>query len=243
MAQKILVLSGKGGVGKSSVSVGLANALCSMGKSVLLVDADVGFRSLDLIMNIGARVVYNWLDVIEGRCSFSQAVVSGEGAPDLLSAPSDFSDSITEAAFSSLLSHTDTDYDYVFVDSAAGSDSFHGILAKVCDRAIVVVTGDPVCVRSADAAVGRVLKADKDIDVRMIINRFDRYEVESGKQMKLDDVIDSARVQLIGVIPEDDSVRLLSNGSKISKYAFNAFLRTAKRILGENVLFKQKDFY
>ena len=77
----------------------------------------------------------------------------------------------------------------------------------------------------------------------MIINRFDRYEVESGKQMKLDDVIDSARVQLIGVIPEDDSVRLLSNGSKISKYAFNAFLRTAKRILGENVLFKQKDFY
>ena len=134
-------------------------------------------------------------------------------------------------------------YDYVFVDSAAGSDSFHGILAKVCDRAIVVVTGDPVCVRSADAAVGRVLKADKDIDIRMIINRFDRYEVEMGKQMKLDDVIDSARVQLIGVIPEDDSVRLLSNGSKISKYAFNAFLRTAKRILGENVLFKQKDFY
>ena len=95
MAQKILVLSGKGGVGKSSVSVGLANALCSMGKSVLLIDADVGFRSLDLIMNIGDKVVYNWLDVIEGRCSFSQAVVSGDGAPDLLSAPSDFSDSIT----------------------------------------------------------------------------------------------------------------------------------------------------
>ena len=124
MAEKILVISGKGGVGKSSVSVGLANAMCSMGKSVLLVDADVGFRSLDLIMNIGSQVVYNWLDIIENRCSFSQAVVSGDGMPDLLSAPSDFSESITKESVSELLSRADNDYDYVLVDSAAGADSF-----------------------------------------------------------------------------------------------------------------------
>lgn len=243
MAEKILVISGKGGVGKSSVSVGLANAMCSMGKSVLLVDADVGFRSLDLIMNIGSQVVYNWLDIIENRCSFSQAVVSGNGKPDLLSAPSDFSESITKKSVSDLLARADNDYDYVLVDSAAGADSLHEILAEVCDRALAVVTCDPVCVRSVDAAVGKVLKADKNIDIRMIVNRFDKYEVETGKQMKLDDVVDAARVGLIGVIPEDDSVRLLSGGSKISKYAFNAFLRTAKRISGESVLFNPKDFY
>ncbi len=243
MAEKIIVVSGKGGVGKSSVSFGLASALVSMGKKVLLIDADMGFRSLDLIMNIGSQVVYNWVDVIENRCDVFQAIVKGEETPDLLSAPMEIAENIEKDKFAKLLESVDGAYDYIFADSSAGCDLFHIMLSSLCNRALAVVTCDPVCVRSADSAATKLLKNNPELDIKMVVNRFDKLEVEKGIQLKLDDVIDSAKLQLIGVIPEDDAVRLLSGGNKISKYAFNAFVRTAKRIEGENVLFNQKDFY
>ncbi len=243
MAQKILVLSGKGGVGKSTVCALTAEALTKSGKTVLCVDADIGFRSLDLIMRVGTQVVYNWLDIIDGDCEGAAAVVEGENGVSLLAAPSRFSDEITKESFSQMLSRFDTDYDYIFIDAPAGSGDFHRLLCECADRLLLVVTPDPVCVRSAETAVERALDANSSLETAMIINRFNRLEVLAGRQLKLDDVIDGTRTRLVGVIPESDSVRLVSNGESLTKYAFSAFERTAKRLSGGNVAFRAKDFY
>lgn len=243
MAEKIFVFSGKGGVGKSSVTAAIANSLVSMGKSVLCIDADIGFRSLDLIINVGNQVVYNWLDLIEGACNAKKATVSVDGLPDLLASPNEPSDSITFESFNKMLSDLDSDYDYIFIDSPAGSDKFHEIIAKCCDRALIIATPDSVCVRSAEVAAKRAEKANEELDIRLIINRFNKAEVLKGKQLKLDDVIDSVQVQLIGVVPEDKTIRdLPENDGVLSKKASCAFKRTAERITGKNIGFNPKDF-
>lgn len=243
MAKKILVLSGKGGVGKSTVCACLADALTENSKKALLVDADIGFRSLDLIMRVGAQVVYNWLDVINGGCEAASAVVKKENGVALLSAPNASSDEITQESFCGLLAKYDSDYDYIFIDAPAGSGELHGILAGCVDMLLLVVTPDPVCVRSAQVAVDRALEVNGELETAMIINRFNKLEVMAGRQLKLDDVIDGTGTRLLGVIPESDSVRLIPGGEELTKYAASAFERTAKRLEGESVKFRIKDFY
>lgn len=243
MAEKIFVFSGKGGVGKSSVTAGLAKALTDLGKKVLCIDADIGFRSLDLILNVGNQVVYNWLDLIEGRCDADKAVLKVEHLPALLASPNEESDSITAESFKTMLDGLDSDYDYIFIDSPAGSDSIHKIIAKACDRALLIATPDNVCVRSAEVAGKKAEMSNENIDIRLIINRFNKNEVIKGKQLKLDDVIDSVHAQLIGVVPEDKTVRAMPDSdSLLSRKAELSFRRIAKRIIGENVAFNIKYF-
>ncbi len=243
MAQRILVFSGKGGVGKSSVTVMLGEALASVGKKVLLIDADAGFRSLDLLMNEGTEVVFNWLDVIEESCDAGSAVVSaGEGSPALLGAPQVLAGSVTQESFGRLLSLYDG-YDYIIIDSPAGSGSFHDILFKLCGNALAVVLSDPISVRSAAAVCDRAREVNPDIDIRLIVNRFIADEVFSGLRLNLDSTVDGVSARLIGVIPEDDSIRFISSGAQAVKYAKDAFLRIAKRICGESLPLKAKDFY
>lgn len=243
MARKILVLSGKGGVGKSTVTVCLACALTALSKKVLAIDADIGFRSLDLLLGAGDRVVYNWADVIDSGCDRSEAPVLSANGVALLAAPSRADSDMTAESFSELLRGYDGDYDYILIDAPAGSGELHSMLAKACDEAILTVTPDPVCVRSAEVAINRALEANEQLKTMLIINRLNRQEVLSGRQLKLDDAVDATRTRLIGVIPESDSVRLLSSGEKLTKYASSAFERTAKRLEGRSIPFRIKDFY
>ena len=242
MAEKILVISGKGGVGKSTVTVCLADALTKLGKSVLCIDADIGFRSLDLIAGTGTDTVYNWLDVIDGGCTAAAAPVKN-GGYSVLSAPNDFSESITAESVSELLGKYDADFDYIFVDAPAGSDELHKYFAAAVDTALLIVTPDPVCVRSAEVAVSRAENANNNINTKLIINRFNKAEVLTGRQLKLDDVIDATHTQLIGVIPENSSIRLLQGGAGLSRYAESFFSRCARRLTGEQILFNIKEFY
>ena len=243
MAQRILVLSGKGGVGKSTVCACLADALAKNSKKVLVIDADIGFRSLDLIMRVGAKVVYNWLDVVNCSCEAADAIVKKENGVALLSAPAEYSDVITDESFSAFLAQVDGEYDCIFIDAPAGSGELHRILAKSVDMLLLVVTPDPVCVRSAEVAVDRALAVKPELETATVINRFNKLEVMAGRQLKLDDVIDGTHTRLIGVIPESDSVRLIPSGEELTNYAASAFERTAKRLAGESVKFRMKDFY
>lgn len=243
MAEKIFVFSGKGGVGKSSVTAAISDSLLKMGKKVLCIDADIGFRSLDLILNVGNQVVYNWLDLIEDRCDKDKAILKTENLPDLLASPNEPSSSITFDSFKKMIDSVEESYDYIFIDSPAGSDSFHEIIAKVCNKALLVVTPDSICVRSAEVAVKRAENANNNIDIRLVINRFNKNEVIKGKQLKLDDVIDNVHVQLIGVVPEDDTIRTMpDNDGRLGRRALFAFKRISKRIMGESVMFNPKDF-
>ncbi|MBE6827180.1 MAG: septum site-determining protein MinD [Ruminococcaceae bacterium] len=242
MAQKILVLSGKGGVGKSTVTVCLAEAVTALGKKALCIDADIGFRSLDLIMGTGSEAVYNWLDVVNGNCTAQEALVKKNDSLFLLSAPSVSGIDTNKEKFGEMLSHYDGQFDFIFLDAPAGSGEIHKILASVSDSALLVVTPDAVSVRSADIAVDRALEVNGELKPRMIINRFKKSEVLSGRQLKLDDVINLTHTQLIGVIPESDSVRLMVSGGPLAESPRSAFYRTAQRLNGEQVIFNKRYF-
>ena len=242
MAKRILVLSGKGGVGKSTATVCISQAFSRLGKRVLCIDADIGFRSLDLLMNIGAECVYNWADALEGRCEAADAMVKKAENLFLLCAPNSFSEAMTAENIDEFLKKLDADFDYIFIDAPAGFGEFHGTLAKVSELALLIATPDAVCVRSADTAMNSALRYNPQLESRMIINRFKKSEVFLSKQLKLDDVINMTHTQLVGVIPESDSVRLIAGGQPIGTQAANAFERTARRLGGEYVLFSKRYF-
>lgn len=242
MAEKIFVFSGKGGVGKSTVTAAVSKSLSSFGERVLCIDADVGFKSLDLILNKGKQVVYNWLDIIEERCDAEKAAVKVNGCLDLLAAPNSFSESITLENVKKLLEELDSEYDYIFIDSPAGFGGLHEIFSCACDRALLIVTADSICVRSAQTAAEKIEEINPELNQKLIVNRYNKAEVLRGRQYTLDDIIDCVHVGLIGVVPEDGTVGNMPDGkSTLSTKAQASFNRISERITGENVRFNPRD--
>ena len=242
MAEKIFVFSGKGGVGKSTITAAVSKSLSSCGEKVLCIDADVGFKSLDLMLNTGKQVVYNWLDIIEERCDSKKAKVRVEGCLDLLAAPNNYSESINLENVKKMLAELDSEYDYIFIDSPAGYGSLHEIFASACDRALLIATADSVCVRNAQTAAEKIGELNPKLNMRLIVNRFNKAEVLKGRQHKLDDIIDCVHIGLIGVVPDDSSIGNMPDGKKpLSTKAQASFDRISERITGENVRFNPKD--
>ena len=204
MAEKIVIASGKGGVGKSSLTAGLARALSGAGKRVLMLDMDIGLRSLDLIFGTQKDVLFDWGNVIDGGCEPNQAALAA-GGPMLMTAPMRMSDSFTKESMKELAAKLAKDYDYIFFDAPAGlSDGFE-LACAAADRGIVVSTADAVCVRSVNITAGAMRKLGLS-DIRLVINRFDEKAVCKKKLLNIDDVIDAVCVQLIGIVPEDAAV-------------------------------------
>jgi septum site-determining protein MinD len=236
MAQKIVVASGKGGVGKSSAVCGLCRCLADMGKKVLVIDFDIGLRGLDLIFGVSSQVVFDWGDVILGRCELDKAFIYADGAT-LIAAPRAFSDEFTKDNISELLGQLDTIFDYILLDAPAGISKGLYLAACCADRALIVSTPDNVCVRCGSLTADKLLEIGIS-DIRLIINRFSRRPVMQRRLLNIDDVIDAAGVQLIGVVPEDPEVMYsLSNGERLSgkSFAREAFMKIAGRICGENI--------
>lgn len=242
MSDIFLVASGKGGVGKSSVTAFLGMALAKMGKKVLLIDTDVALRSLDLILNVSEKCVYDWGDVLEERASVSDATVKGEsGCPDLLCAPVGFSSPITEKGLSPIIEQVKENYDYIFIDAPAGVGDMLSLGSAVATRALVVATPDEVCVRSASVAADMMRSYGFKGETRLIINRFRKKEAKRGRLLGADDVIDKTYVRLIGIVPEDNAIAFYSvTASPLPERnpASLAFKRIAKRLEGENIPLK-----
>lgn len=242
MHNVFLVASGKGGVGKSSVTSFLGRALVKLNKKVLLIDMDVSLRSLDLILAVTEKCVYDWGDVLEERATVAQATVKGEnGNPDLLCAPVSFSPVITEKGLAPIINEVREMYDYIFLDAPAGLGEMLRIGAEQADMAVVVATPDEVCVRSAGVAAEKISEYGFTGETRLIINRFRKKEAKKGRLLGADSVIDKTYVRLIGIVPEDSAVAFYSvNNSLFSQRssAFSAFSRIARRLDGENVPLK-----
>lgn len=205
MAVKIVVASGKGGVGKSSVSSGLCRSLASAGRRVLAIDCDIGLRSLDIFFGVSEKVVFDWGDLLMERCTADQALIrSGEGVL-LLAAPASFDDEFTVEKFSALFVELEQSVDYIIFDSSAGiSKSFK--LASCCaDMGLIVATPDEICVRGS-AITAKELEKNGVNNIRLIINRFHKKKVAKGRRLNIDEVIDSSFVQLIGIVPEDEAL-------------------------------------
>ncbi len=215
MAQIYTVLSGKGGVGKSTFCTNTALSLCKMGKKVLLIDGDITLRSLDLLLGLDSMVVYDWSDVVENRCDCEKARLFYDENLQLLPAPLQTPENLSFESFKELISLYENNYDYIIIDSPAGIGELPLIYAKCANFCILVATPDNVSARSACVAGTKLSEAGiKDENMYLVINRFDPRAVKKGNLLNIDEVIDITYLRLLGVVPEDKRVTQASVSEK-----------------------------
>lgn len=242
--KSLVVTSGKGGVGKTTVTANLSTALALRGKKVCAVDADIGLRNLDIVMGLETRVVYDLVHVIERVCRPKQALIKHKKVEGLFLLPASQTrnkEAITPEQMKDLIQRLkdEEQFDYVIVDCPAGIE--HGFRNAIAgaDEAIIVTTPEVGAIRDADKIIG-LLQAEEMYEPKLIINRLNMDMVKRRDMMDKDDIIDILAIELIGVVPEDEQIVASSNkGEPIvlndnSKSA-SAFKRIARRIEGENI--------
>ncbi len=237
MANKIVIASGKGGVGKSTLTAGLGRAAANAGKRTLLIDCDAGLGSLDILLGCDKDCAFNWMDLYEERCKKEDALLPVCENLWLLPVPRTLQTDYPEDAVADFIAKTEAEYDLIFIDAPAGIGAGLRRAAKGADRAIVVATPDSVSVRGA-WSVARVLTQNGIKEARLVVNRFDYKAARKRKQFNIDTAIDETAVQLIGVVPEDEKIACSSvTGKQLKKNnpAAKAFARILRRIGGEHV--------
>ncbi|WP_448583628.1 septum site-determining protein MinD [Thermocrinis sp.] len=244
MTKVFVVTSGKGGVGKTTITANLSVALAKMEKKVLCIDADIGLRNLDMVLGLENRIVYDVLDVLEGRVDFHKALVKDKRGFSLWLLPANQTknkDAVDPEKWLKLVDEIkeSNQYDYVFIDSPAGIERGFQIASSPADVALVVVNPDVSSVRDADRIIGLLENMGK-AECRLIINRIRWDAVDKGQMLSVDDVVEILRAPLIGVIPEEpELVDYTNRGEPIvleENYpASKALMDIAKRILGEDV--------
>jgi septum site-determining protein MinD len=236
---KILITSGKGGVGKSTLTAMLGRILALSGEKVLIIDFDIALRTQDLMLGVAEKVVYDWFDVLAARCKPEDAILSvAEGGPDLLAAPL-YPQRVTKEQVLALLAQYETQYDYILTDSPAGVGSGFTASSWGMDLALVVSTPDPICVHSAAVAVD--LLKEEGLPCRLLINRFQKKSVERERALNIDNTIDAVGARLIGVVPEDVQLALAAqNGAQVDlrRKSAKALKRISARLQGETVPLK-----
>ena len=238
MGTAIVVTSGKGGTGKTSLTGGLASCLAALGRRVLCIDMDVGLRNLDITLGMTDRALMDFTDVIVGRCPLERAAAPHPQLVNLflLTAPVNPSAGLDPARVSALLDQARAQFDYVLIDSPAGVGDGFRLAACGADRAIVVSTSDASSLRDAQRAVGELSLPT----IHLVVNRV-QPRLLRRLRATIDDAMDTAGLPLLGVVPEDEGVMLSANqGVPIilntrGKGAALAYLNIAKRIEGLRV--------
>ncbi len=238
MSQICVVTSGKGGAGKSTVSAGLGYALARSAGRVLLIDADAGLRSLDLMLGIGGTAMYDLSDVLAGNCEPVRAIYPSPVCPNVfvLPAPVFRENMCSPEEMRRLCRGLARYYDQILIDCPAGLGRGFETAVAAAQRALIVTTPDTVCARDAQI-VSRLLE-DRRIPSRLLINRLRPAKVMDGSMPDVDEIIDTAGVQLLGIIPEDESVAVANaNGRPLPAacHAAICFENIARRYLGESV--------
>ncbi|MFC4022645.1 septum site-determining protein MinD [Oceanobacillus longus] len=243
MGEAIVITSGKGGVGKTTTSANIGTALALMDKKVCLIDTDIGLRNLDVVMGLENRIIYDIVDVIQGRCKLKQALIKDKRFDYLSLLPAaQTSDktAVTTSGMKEIVTELKQEYDYIIIDCPAGIEQgFQNAIAGA-DRAIVVTTPEKSSVRDADRIVGLLEKEDMKESPRLVINRIRNHMMKSGDMIDVDDIVQLLSIDLIGIVIDDDEVIKASNkGEPIAlspnSKASLAYRNIARRILGETV--------
>ena len=243
MTRIIVITSGKGGVGKTTVTANLGSALVNLGRKVVLVDADFGLRNLDLLLGLENRIVYTALEAIAGECRLEQALVKDKRQQGLMLLPAAQNrnkEAVEPEQMKELISQIKNVCDYIFVDCPAGIElGFRNAIAAA-EEAIIVTTPEVAAVRDADRVIG-LLEANGVKEIRLIVNRLKPEMVELNEMMSVEDVLEILAVPLLGIVPDDQRVIVASNrgeplilGNYDSLPAM-AFLNIARRLEGEKV--------
>jgi septum site-determining protein MinD len=246
MAGKVVTItSGKGGVGKTTATANIGAGLAALGKKVVCIDADIGLRNLDVVMGLENRIVYDLVDVIEGRCKLRQAMIRDKRMPELYLIPAAQTRDKTAVSPSDMVRLGDElreEMDYILIDSPAGIErGFRNAIAPA-DEIIIITNPEVSAVRDADRIIGLV-EAEEKSPPRLVINRINLSMVERGDMLTGDDILELLAIDLIGLVPEDENVIIGSNrGTPIAmdgkSKAGRAFNNIARRINGENVPFE-----
>lgn len=242
MGRLIAVASGKGGVGKSSVSVHLAEGLANEGNKVLLVDLDAGMRCLDLLLGVSGNLVFDLNDVLSGDKTFDEAVLKSDiyNGVYLLAAP--LSGGINPESFKNFVNNLPNDFNFVILDFPAGGvNLLYEVLPKFTE-VLVVSNADAVSVRDAET-VGNDLKKLNLLSIRLVLNRADFSYMKQGITANIDEVIDRCGIRLIAVIPQSLDIYYSScTGEPLNpkSKAAKAFYRLSMRILGFDIPLQYK---
>ena len=243
-AKVVTITSGKGGVGKTTATANLAAALAVYGLKVVCIDADIGLRNLDVVLGLENRIVYDLVDVVEGRCRLRQAMIRDKRLPELFLIPAAQTrdkSAVSPSDMVRLCNDLRPDYDWIFVDSPAGIERGFRNATAPADVIVVITNPEVSAVRDADRIIG-LIEAEEKGPAQLIINRVRTAMVKREDMLSPDDVLELLAVELIGIIPEDENVILSTNrGLPIAldgkSKAGQAFRNIARRLRGESVPF------
>lgn len=238
--RSIVVTSGKGGVGKTTTTANLGTALADSGASVVVVDADVGLRNLDVVLGLENRVSKHLLDVIEGKCTLDEALVRDRVRRSLQLLPAAQNrekDDVPEDKMADLMRQLRERFDFVLIDCPAGIEQGFRNAVIGAQEAIVVTTPEVSAVRDADRIVGLL---PQNIVIKLVVNRVRPAMVRKGTMMSVADVNAILRLDLIGVVPDEREIIIATNrGTPVididGSETGAAFRRIARRLLGEAV--------
>ncbi|KMT21543.1 septum site-determining protein MinD [Clostridium cylindrosporum] len=242
MGVAIVITSGKGGVGKTTTTANIGTALAMMGKKVVVIDADIGLRNLDLLLGLENRIVYNLVDVVEGTCRLKQALIKDKRFDNMFLLPTAQTKdktAVNPSQMQKLVNGLKEEYDYVIIDCPAGIE--HGFENAVAgaDRAIIVTTPEVSAVRDADRIIGK-LEAKGLENHELIVNRIKHEMTLKGEMLNIDDMTDILAIKLLGIVPDDEKIVMSTNRGEPTvmdndSRAGQAYRNIAKRITGEEV--------
>ncbi len=245
--RRIVVTSGKGGVGKTTTTANVGAALAKRGHKVVLVDTDIGLRNLDLVLGVEKRIVFDLVEVIEGRCQLRQALIKDkrfESLSMLPAAQTREKESVSAAQMANVIAELAGMADFVIIDCPAGIE--HGFRNAIAGakEAILVTTPEISAIRDADRVVGKLSAAG--IPLRLIVNRIRPEMVKTGDMMSVDDVCEILSAELLGAIPDDEEIIDTTNrGEPIvldeTKRLAIVYDKIARRLDGELVPFTNFD--
>ena len=238
----IVMTSGKGGVGKTTATANVGAALALRSNRVAVVDTDIGLRNLDVVMGLENRIVYDLVDVVEGRCRIEQALIKDKHAGELYliaAAQTRDKDCITGEQLTGVCRRLEDNLDYVIVDCPAGIEQGFKNAISAAQEALVVTTPEVSAIRDADRVIG-LLHASNVRDAKLIINRIKPEMVRQGNMMDASDVLEMLAVDAIGLVPSDDRVITATNNGTPVVYdptspSGREFVRIAARIDGDYV--------
>ncbi|NJD07963.1 MAG: septum site-determining protein MinD [Methylococcaceae bacterium] len=250
MARIIVVTSGKGGGGKTTTSAAISMGLALQGKRTAVIDFDVGLRNLDLIMGCERRVVYDFVNVINGEANLNQALIKDKRCDNLFVLPASQTrdkDSLTQEGVGKVLENLSKDFDYVVCDSPAGIERGATLAMYYADDAVVVTNPEVSSVRDSDRMLGilasksrRAEQGEEPIKEYLLLTRYSPQRVKLGEMLSVDDVQEILSLHLLGVIPESKAVLNASNsGTPVilddKSDAGQAYGDVVRRYLGETV--------
>lgn len=253
MSQVIVVTSGKGGVGKTTSSAAIGTGLALKGHKTVIIDFDIGLRNLDLIMGCERRVVYDFVNLINGEANLNQTLIKDKRVKNLFILPASQTrdkDALTKEGVGKVIDELKESFDYIICDSPAGIEAGAMMALYFADQAVITTNPEVSSVRDSDRILGILQSKSKRAELglepikeHLLVTRYSPTRVDDGEMLSVEDIVDILAIKLMGVIPESQAVLKASNSGEpvildTESDAGQAYGDAIDRLLGEEVDFR-----